>query len=348
VLCDAKDEKTGAPVDVAPRSILARQLERLAAAGFTAKMASELEFFLFDDDFRAARAKGYRELRTAGDYVEDYHILSGTFAEPVIGAIRRDADASAIPVEFSKGEWGPGQHEINLRYAEALEMADRHVLYKAAAKEIAAAQGKSLTFMAKWHERHAGSSCHVHMSLWNGEQAAFAQGREATPVFHHFLGGLLAHARELAWFFAPTVNSYKRYSEGTFAPTRITWSVDNRTAGFRIVGGGPSLRVECRIPGADANPYVAFAAIIAAGLDGIERKIEPPPMLSGNLYGNKDVSQIPRTLGDAIAAAESSPWVRAVLGDDVLDHYLFFARVEKSKFENTVTTWGRAGYFERI
>jgi glutamine synthetase len=348
VLCDAKDEKTGAPVEVAPRSILARQLERLAAAGFTAKMASELEFFLFDDDFRAARAKGYRELRTAGDYVEDYHILSSTFAEPVIGAIRRDADASAIPVEFSKGEWGPGQHEINLRYAEALEMADRHVLYKAAAKEIAAAQGKSLTFMAKWHERHAGSSCHVHMSLWNGEQAAFAQGREATPVFHHFLGGLLAHARELAWFFAPTVNSYKRYSEGTFAPTRITWSVDNRTAGFRIVGGGPSLRVECRIPGADANPYLCYAALLAAGLDGIQRKLDPGPAFEGDAYTTVGLPRVPHTMADAIRELEASAFARVAFGDAVVDHLLHFARTELATFEAAVTDFERARYFERI
>jgi glutamine synthetase len=348
VLCDAKDEKTGAPIEVAPRSILARQLERLAAAGFTAKMASELEFFLFDDDFRTARAKGYRELRTAGDYVEDYHILSSTFAEPVIGAIRRDADASAIPVEFSKGEWGPGQHEINLRYAEALEMADRHVLYKTAAKEIAAAQGKSLTFMAKWHERHAGSSCHVHMSLWQGERAAFANGREPTPVFHHFLGGLLAHARELAWFFAPTVNSYKRYSEGTFAPTRITWSVDNRTAGFRIVGGGPSLRVECRIPGADANPYLCYAALLAAGLDGIERKLDPGPAFQGDAYTTADLPRVPHAMADAIRELEASAFARAAFGDAVVDHLLHFARTELATSEAVVTDFERARYFERI
>ena len=348
VLCDAKDATSGAAIEVAPRSILARQLARLDAAGFTAKMASELEFFLFDDDYRTARAKGYRELRTAGDYVEDYHILSGTFAEAVIGAIRRDADASAIPVEFSKGEWGPGQHEINLRYAEALEMADRHVLYKAAAKEIAAAQGKSLTFMAKWNERHAGSSCHVHMSLWQGERAAFAAGREATPVFRHFLGGLLAHARELAWFFAPTVNSYKRYSAGTFAPTRITWSVDNRTAGFRIVGSGPSLRVECRIPGADANPYLTYAALLAAGLDGIERKLDPGPAFEGDAYTSADLPRVPHTLADAIRELEASRFARDAFGDAVVDHLLHFARTELASYEVAVTDFERARYFERI
>jgi len=349
VLCDAKDAESGAPIEVAPRSILARQLERLAAAGFTAKMASELEFFLFRDTYHEARAKGYRELRTAGDYVEDYHILSSTFAEPVIAAIRRGADASAIAVEFSKGEWGPGQHEINLRYAGALEMADRHVLYKTAAKEIAASQGYSLTFMAKWHERHAGSSCHVHMSLWDAdERPVFSMGRGASPVFHHFLGGLLAHARELSWFFAPTVNSYKRYSEGTFAPTRITWSVDNRTAGFRVVGAGPSLRVECRIPGADANPYLCYAALLAAGLDGIERKLDPGAPFAGDAYRSAELPRVPHTMADAIRELEQSAFAREVFSDAVVDHLLHFARTELASFEAVVTDFERARYFERI
>ena len=349
VLCDARDAGSGAPIEVAPRSILVRQLERLAAAGFTAKMASELEFFLFRDTYREARAKGYRELRTAGDYVEDYHILSSTFAEPVIAAIRRGADASAIAVEFSKGEWGPGQHEINLRYAGALEMADRHVLYKTAAKEIAASLGHSLTFMAKWHERHAGSSCHVHMSLWDAdERPVFSTGREASPVFHHFLGGLLAHARELAWFFAPTVNSYKRYSEGTFAPTCITWSIDNRTAGFRVVGGGPSLRVECRIPGADANPYLTYAALLAAGLDGIERKLDPGAPFAGDAYRNAELPRVPHTMADAIRELEQSAFAREAFGDAIVDHLLHFAHTELASFEAVVTGFERARYFERI
>ncbi len=349
VLCDARDEQSGALIDVAPRSILKRQLERLAAAGFSAKMASELEFFLFRDTYHEARTKGYRELRTAGDYVEDYHILSSTFAEPVIAAIRRGADASAIAVEFSKGEWGPGQHEINLRYAEALEMADRHVLYKTAAKEIAASLGHSLTFMAKWHERHAGSSCHVHMSLWDAdERPVFANGRDASPKFHHFIGGLLAHARELSWFFAPTVNSYKRYSAGTFAPTCIAWSIDNRTAGFRVVGEGPSLRVECRIPGADANPYLAYAALLAAGLDGIERKLDPGAPFAGDAYRSAELPRVPHTLGDAIRELEASAFARAALGDAVVDHLLHFARTELASFEAVVTDFERARYFERI
>ncbi len=357
VICDVLDERTGAQVSIAPRTILRRQLARARERGFTALGASELEFFAFRESYESAGAKGYDKLATFGSYVEDYHILQGTKTELLVGAIRRHLEASGVPVEFSKGEWGPGQQEINLRYCELLEMADRHVIYKNCAKEIAASLGLAITFMAKWDAAMAGNSMHVHTSLWDaagdtnlfaGDQPLPGSELRASPVFRWWLGGLLQHAREIALFLAPTVNSYKRFMEGTFAPTAIAWASDNRTAGFRIVGHGQSLRSECRIPGADANPYLAFAALLAAGLDGIERKLEPPRMLSGNLYGAKDVPQIPRTLGDAIAAAESSAWLRSALGDDVLEHYLFFARVEKSKFENAVTTWERARYFERI
>jgi len=349
VVCDCVDDESGGLVEVAPRSVLRRQLDRLRAAGFTAKMGSELEFFLFKDTYHEAREKHYHALRTAGDYVEDYHVLSGTFAEPIVGAIRRGADASAIPVEFSKGEWGPGQHEINLRYAEALEMADRHVLYKAAAKEIAAAHGHSLTFMAKWNHQHAGSSLHVHMSLWNDhDQPVFAAAGEPSATFRHFLGGLLAHARELTWLLAPTPNSYKRYREGTFAPTRLVWSVDNRTAGFRVVGHGPSLRIECRVPGADANPYLVYAALLAAGLDGIERKLDPGPPFAGDAYREGELPRVPHTMADAIAALEASAFARAAFGDAVVDHLLHFARTELASYETAVTDYERARYFERI
>jgi len=357
VICDVFDERTEAPVAIAPRTLLRKQLARARERGFLALGASELEFFAFKETFESASAKGYDKLTTFGSYVEDYHILQGTKTEPLVGAIRRHLEASGVPVEFSKGEWGPGQQEINLRYCELLEMADRHVIYKNAAKEIAASLGLAITFMAKWDASMAGNSMHVHTSLWDlagdtnlfaGDDALPGSPMRASPTFRWWLGGLLKHAREIALFLAPTVNSYKRFMEGTFAPTAIAWAADNRTSGFRIVGHDASLRSECRIPGADANPYVAFALLLAAGLDGIERKLEPPPMLSGNLYGAKNVPQIPRTLGEAIAAAESSPWVRETLGDGVLEHYLHFARVEKSKFENTVTTWERARYFERI
>jgi len=355
VLCDAVDDEHGNLVAVAPRSVLRRQVERAAERGFVPMMASELEFFLFADDYEAAHTKGYRNLRTSQKYIEDYHVLSGSFAEPVLGAIRRDVDASGIPVEFSKGEWGPGQHEINLRYAPALEMADRHVLYKQAVKEIAAAQGHAVTFMAKWDEDLAGSSMHVHMSLWHGDQPAFAGDAplagtplRASETFRGFLGGLLEHARELAWVFAPNVNSYKRFRPGTFAPTGIAWSYDNRTAGFRIVGSGPSLRVECRIPGADANPYLAFAALLAAGLDGVERGLDPGPAFVGDVYAARGLPQVPGSLPLAIAALEASRFARQALGDEVVEHYLHFARSELRACEAQVSDVERRRYFERI
>jgi len=356
VVCDAVTE-AGDAVAVAPRSILKSQLEKLEARGLGSLMGSELEFFLFRDDYREACRKGWRDLTTHQSYVEDYHVLSGSFAEPVIGEIRRHVDASGVPVEFSKGEWGPGQHEINLRYAPALEMADRHEVYKLAAKEIAAAAGCSLTFMAKWDSRLAGNSLHVHMSLQDerGRPAFAAAGSpllgtpvEAPDVFRHWLGGLLAHARELALFFAPTVNSYKRFQAGTFAPTGIAWSYDNRTAGFRVVGRGPSLRVECRIPGADANPYLVYAALIAAGRDGLERALDPGPAFTGDVYQADGLPQVPRCLEEAISLLAGSAFARDAFGGEVVDHLLHFARVEQAAFGAAVTDWERQRYFERI
>ena len=355
VLCDAF-AAGGSPIELAPRRILQRQLERLAARGLVAKMGSELEFFLLRDDYAAVAAKGHRNLVPTQHYVEDYHILSGTRVEDVVGAIRAHVDASGIDVEFSKGEWGPGQHEINLRYAEALEMADRHVLYKLAAKEIAASAGRALTFMAKFDESLAGSSLHVHASLWTqADEPAFAgtHALAGSPVtssdgFRHFLGGLLAHAREVALLFAPNPNSYKRYRAGTFAPTRIAWSYDNRTAGFRAVGSGDSLRVECRIPGADANPYLVYAALLAAGLDGLENQIEPGPAFAGDAYASPDLPQVPGSLPEAARAFEESPFVRRAFGDAVTDHLLHFARTEQRQLDARVSDVERARYFERI
>ena len=360
VLCDSFDGQDEL-IAVAPRTILQRQLERVAKLGYSAKTGSELEFFLFDDTYREARDRAYRDLRTSGDYVEDYHILSSTFAEPILGEIRRQVDSSAIPVEFSKGEWGPGQHEINLRYAPALEMADRHVIYKLAAKEIAAAAGASITFMAKWHQAHAGNSLHIHVSLWDEDDrpvfgpGAAVQGErlagtpvDATPVFRGFLGGLLAHTRELALFFAPTFNSYKRYRAGTFAPTAIAWSYDNRTAGLRVVGSGPSLRVESRIPGAAATPYLAYAALLAAGLDGIERNLDPGAAFEGDVYAAEGLPQIPRSMEEAIAELEGSRFARDAFGDFVIDHYLHFARTELAAIHAQVSDAERVRYFERV
>jgi glutamine synthetase len=355
VLCDLKTTETHEPVTVAPRTILQRQLARARDAGFGVLGGSELELYLFDETYESAREKRWHELKTLGSYVEDYHVLSGTRSEELVGAIRRALDASGVPVEFSKGEWGPGQQEINLRYSEALEQCDRNVVYKHAAKEIAWSQKKAVTFMAKWDERQAGSSMHLHLSLCDAASGAplFPGDRRLGPIessdtFRWALGGWMAHARELAAFYAPYVASYKRFQAGSFAPTGIAWSYDNRTAGFRIVGGGtPGLRIECRIPGADANPYVAYAGTVAAVLDGIERRIEPPPMFEGDVYHATSLPQVPRTLREAVAELEASSFARRAFGEAVVEHYLHFLRTEQRKFDEVVTCWERARYFER-
>jgi len=346
VLCDIHDEKTESILPLAPRSILRRQIARAAEKGYTAFGASELELYVFNDSFEDVAKKGFINLEPIGRVIEDYHILQGTKEEFLIGDIRSHLERSGIPVESSKGEWGPGQQEIGLRYAELLEMADRHHIYKHAAKEIAWQHGKAITFMAKWDERYAGSSCHIHISLWDkhGKKSLFAG---ETPTFRHFLGGWMAHIRELFAFYAPYPASYKRYVAGSFAPTGIAWSHDNRTAGFRIVGSGQSLRIECRAAGADANAYLAFAATLAAGLDGVVNEIEPPPAFEGDVYAAQDLPHVPHTLNEAIAALEQSAFARTALGDDVVDHYLHFFKTEQRKFDAAVTDWERRRYFEQ-
>jgi glutamine synthetase len=341
-------------VEVAPRRMLQRQIERAHEAGFMVQGGTEIELYVFDDSFAEARAKNYHDLRPMGTYNEDYHILQGTKEDALIGAIRRGLDESGVPVEFSKGEAGLGQQEINLRYSEALTQADRNVLYKHAAKEIAWAQGKSLTFMAKWDEKHTGSSAHVHVSLWDtaGHSNLFPGKRKTGPVeasdtFRWFLGGWLRHARALSACWAPYVSSYKRYQARSWAPTAIAWSYDNRTAGFRVVGRGPSLRIECRIPGADANPYVIYAAAIAAGLDGIRNRIEPPDIFQGDLYAAQNLPKVPSTLREAITELEHSDMAREAFGEAVFEHYLHFLRTEQRKFDEVVTCWERARFFER-
>ena len=357
VFCDLFDQHEK-PVEVSPRRMLQRQLTRARDAGFAVMGGTEIELYAFDDSFAEARAKRYHDLRPMGTYNEDYHILQGTKEEDLIGAIRRGLDASGVPVEFSKGEAGLGQQEINLRFSEALIQADRNVLYKHAAKEIAWAQGKSVTFMAKWDEKHTGSSAHIHISLWDpdGGQNLFPGDDPLGPgldqitvsdTFRWFLGGWMRHARSLAACYAPYVASYKRYQARSWAPTAIAWSYDNRTAGFRVVGKGPSLRIECRLPGADANPYIAYSAAIAAGLDGIAKKIEPPEIFQGDLYSAKDLPRVPGTLREAIAELERSGLAREAFGEDVAEHYLHFLRTEQKKFDEVVTCWERARYFER-
>ena len=353
VLTDLHDPHQHDLVAVAPRTILKRQVERAAASGFTAQGASEIEYFLFQDSYREAAARRYQDLNPAGWYIEDYHLLQGAREEKYNGAVRRHLSASGIPVENSKGEWGRGQHEMNIRYAEVLEMADRHSIMKLAMKEIAESLDMSVTFMAKPQASEAGSSCHIHLSLWTGEDNAFpgdvAEGPiSVSPAFRHFLGGWMAHVPEVMPFLAPTINSFKRYQDASWAPTRIGWSHDNRTAGFRVVGQGSSLRIECRIPGADCNPYLAYSAILASGLDGIANQIEPPPPFSGDIYQAHELPRVPRTLREASENFAASEFVKSAFGEDVQEHYTHFFRQEQDAFDNSVTDWERWRYFERI
>ena len=350
VFCDVYTEE-GEPLEEAPRWVLRRQLDRAAAAGYRVKTASELELYLFRESFDEARAKRYHGLTPVSNYLEDYHILQTSKEEPLVRAIRNGMEAARVPVEFSKGEWGRGQEEINLRYADALEMADRHVLYKHGVKEIAWQQGCSVTFMAKYDMGAAGSSFHLHSSVWDkaGRRNVFAaKDRAGTPIFQQWLAGQMAMARDFAYFYAPTVNAYKRYQAGSFAPTRIAWGWDNRTCGFRICGAGGGFRVENRIPGADANPYLAFAATIAAGLHGIHKGLRPPPMYEGNAYEDASLPQVPKTLRDALAALEASEIARAALGPRVVEHYLQHGRLEQQAYDQSVTDWELIRHFERI
>ena len=353
VICDVEDEASHQPVAVAPRSILRRQLERAAALGYDVYAASELEYYIFEDNYRQARDKGYADLSPKGWYLEDYHLLQGTREEPFTAAARFHLKRAGIPVENSKGEWGLGQHELNIRYADVLTMADRHTIMKHCLKEIADGLGSSVTFMAKPHAGQAGSSCHIHLSLFDGERNAFAGDEALGPVagsehFRWFLGGWMAHLQEMMVFYAPTINSYKRYEDGSWAPTRIAWSYDNRTAGFRVVGQGNSLRIECRVPGADCNPYLAYAAALASGLDGIVKKTEPPDIFEGDIYAAGHLPRVPYTLEEALANFESGAFAREAFGADVVEHYSHFYRSEIESFRSAVTDWERLRYFERI
>jgi glutamine synthetase len=333
----------GEPVRPSPRQVLRSQVERAESMGFTAMFGSELEFFLLKESYAEAHAKHYRDLTPSVPYILDYHVLATSYDEPFIRGIRNGMQAAGIPVESSKGEAWPGQHEINFRYADALTMADNHVVYKNGAKELAQQNGCSITFMAKPDHTWIGNSCHIHGSLWRRDEPAFA---DDDAVFGAFLAGWIACARELAVFLAPTINSYKRYAAGSWAPTTLAWGHDNRTCGFRIVGHGRSKRVETRIPGGDVNPYLAFAALLAAGLHGIEQELEPPPALEGNAY-ESDAERFPSTLREAIDALERGTVARAALGDDVVDHYLNYARTEQRLFDQVVTCYERERLFER-
>ncbi|MBA3735719.1 MAG: glutamine synthetase [Actinobacteria bacterium] len=342
VLCDV-GWADGSPVRPSPRQVLKAQVERARAAGYEPMIGSELEFYLLKESFEEAHAKHYRDLTPSVPYVLDYHVLATTYDEPLLRQIRNGMHGAGITVESSKGEAWPGQQEINFRFADAVTMADNHSVYKNGAKEIAHLNGCSITFMAKPDHSWIGSSCHIHASLWQDGENSFAGGPK---VFKQFLAGWIAGAAELAVFLAPTINSYKRYATGSWAPTTLAWGHDNRTCGFRIVGHGPAQRIETRIPGGDVNPYLAFAALIAAGLYGIEQELELPPALEGNAY-ESDAKRFPSTLREAIESLEQGTMARAALGDDVVDHYLNYARTEQRLFDEVVTCYERERLFER-
>jgi glutamine synthetase len=342
VLCDVLWHD-GTPVNPSPRQVLKRQVERAAERGYTPMFGSELEFYLFRETYAEAHNKHYRDLTPSVPYILDYHVLATSYDEPLLRQIRNQMQAAGIPVESSKGEAWPGQQEVNFRYADALTMADNHAVYKNGAKEIAHLNGCSLTFMAKPDHTWIGNSCHFHASLWKGDKAAFAG---ESDVFKKFLAGQIACFKELAVFLAPTINSYKRYAAGSWAPTTLAWGHDNRTCGFRIVGHGDALRTETRIPGGDVNPYLGFAAVLAAGLYGIENQLELPPALEGNAY-ESDSERFPHSLREAIDALENGTMAREAFGDDVVDHYLNYARTEQRLFDEVVTCYERERMFER-
>jgi len=356
VLCDHV-RHDGSLVAEAPRSVLRRQLDAVAARGYTCFCASELEFYLFNQTYHSAFTSGYRDLQPSSDYRIDYHLMQPTRDEPLMRAIRNGMTAARVPVESSKGEWSRGQHEINFTYTEPLPMADMHLLFKQGVKEIAEQHGKSVSFMAKYAPSEAGNSCHIHMSLWKGRKNLFwrpdagTKANEpagASPLFRQFLGGLIKYSPELCLFLAPTINSYKRYQAGSWAPTRMAWALDNRTVGFRVVGEHNAFRIENRMPGADANPYLAFAAMLAAGLAGIKEKLDCGAPYTGNAYVDPKLARLPGSLAEAASLLEQSRLARAAFGEGVVEFYVHHARLEVEAFNNAVTDWEKTRYFERI
>ncbi|PRY22533.1 glutamine synthetase [Aliiruegeria haliotis] len=351
VLCDILDHHSHEPVPHSPRQVLRAQIARLEALGFTPMMATELEFFLFEKSFDEIRKGGFRDLTPISGYNEDYHILQTTKEEAVMRPLRNHLFAAGIPVENTKGEAETGQEELNIRYADALSCADNHTIAKHATKEIAWAHGHAASFLPKWHHDKVGSASHVHMSLWQGSTPAFFDGdapHGMSELMRHFCAGMIAYAPDYTVFLAPYVNSYKRFLKGTFAPTKAVWSVDNRTAGFRLCGEGTKgVRMECRIGGSDINPYLAQAAFLAAGIKGIEEQLELAPATSGDVYEDEAAREIPATLRDATETFRNSAMLRAAMGDDVIDHYTRCAEVEQEEFDRIVTDWEVARGFER-
>ena len=337
----------GSPVVVSPRQILRRQIERLAERGLVAFAGTELEFILFRDSYEQAWDKAYRDLVPSTRYNVDYALLDTPCIEPLLGRIRNEMRGAGLQVEDSKGECNYGQHEINFHFGPALDAADGHAIYKNGAKEIAAQEGYSLTFMPKFNERE-GNSCHIHLSVRSQEgEPVMADDHDLSALGRRFVAGLVAGMRDLTLLFAPNINSYKRYVPGSFAPTAVSWGRDNRTCALRLVGHGPSLRIENRVPGGDVNPYLALAAMIAAGIHGIDNELELEPECEGNAY-EADKPRVPYTLRDARDLFAQSDIAREAFGADVVDHYLNMARIELEAFESAVTDWERYRTFERM
>jgi len=351
VLCDVLDHHHHQPVPFSPRAILKRQIARLEALGFEAKMATELEFFLFEKTLSEIRKDGFRNLEPISGYSEDYHIFQTTKEEAVMRPIRNHLFAAGLPIENTKGEAGAGQEELNIRYAPALDCADHHSIAKHAIKEIAWQNGHAASFLPKWHKDRVGSSSHVHQSLWKDGEAAFhdPSGKHGmSKLMGHYMAGLIKYAPDYTYFLAPYINSYKRFAKGTFAPTKTVWSVDNRTAGFRLCGEGTKgVRVECRIGGSDLNPYLAQAVMLAAGIKGIEDELELAPATTGDVYEDAKAMRIPQTLRAATESLRNSQFLRDALGDDVVDHYTRAAEWEQEEFDRVVTDWEIARGFER-
>jgi glutamine synthetase len=354
VICNVIDPKTRKPVSVAPRSILLGQVDKAHQLGYQGVGASELEYFMYKDSYEEAHKKGYKGLDHFGYYLGDYHMLQSTREEKLNAVMRRELKKSGVPIENSKGEYGFGQHELNIRYADVLTMSDRHMVYKTCFKEVAQKLGMAVTFMAKPHASQSGSSCHLHVNLSDLDGNNLFHGNDdlegikCSEIFRHFLGGWIRNTPDLIPFYAPTINSYKRFAAASWAPTRLAWSVDNRTAGFRIVGEGKALRIEFRLPGADANPYLAFAAALASGLDGVLNKIEPTLAGAGNFYLDKTSAPLPSSLQEATLRFKNSDFARKTFGDDVVDHYAHFYQTECDSFDKAVTDWERARYFEQV
>ena len=351
VLCDILDHHSHQPVPHAPRQMLKRQIAQLRELGYDAMMATELEFFLFEKTVDDIRKSGFRDMVPISGYNEDYNILQTTKEEGVMRPIRNGLFGAGLPIENSKGEAETGQEELNIRYAEALACADHHIIAKNAIKEIAWQHGHAATFLPKWHHAKVGSSAHVHQSVWKDGNPVFhdaASDFGMSDLMRHYMAGLIAYAPEYTFFLAPYVNSYKRFAKGTFAPTKTVWSVDNRTAGFRLCGDGTkAIRVECRIGGSDLNPYLAQAAMLAAGIRGIKDKMELAPPTKGDAYENAQAQDIPQTLRAATEKLRSSVFLREAFGNDVIDHYTRCAEWEQEEFDRVVTDWEIARGFER-